>query len=385
MIIPPGGIARREEFAYSIKLYFGTNYGLRFLLNSGYNKYMKTALITGITGQDGSYLAEFLLEKGYNVHGIIRRSSSFNTERIDPIAERFNKNGAKLLQGHYGDLTDSSNLNRIMEIVKPDEIYNLGAQSHVKVSFEVPEYTADVDALGVLRFLDAIKASESDAKFYQASTSELFGKVQEIPQTETTPFYPRSPYGVAKLYAYWAIINYREAYNLFACNGILFNHESPRRGETFVTRKVTRAAARIKLGQQEKLSLGNLDAKRDWGYAPEFVEGMWLMLQQEKPDDFVLATGETHTVRELIERAFDYVGIEIGWEGDGENEQGIDRANGAVRVEIDPRYYRPTEVELLIGDASKAKRILNWEPKVKFEELVRIMVAADYDDLKKGT
>jgi GDPmannose 4,6-dehydratase len=344
---------------------------------------MKTALITGITGQDGSYLAEFLLEKGYNVHGIVRRSSSFNTERIDPIAERFNKNGAKLLQGHYGDLTDSSNLNRIMEIVKPDEIYNLGAQSHVKVSFEVPEYTADVDALGVLRFLDAIKASESHAKFYQASTSELFGKVQEIPQTEKTPFYPRSPYGVAKLYAYWAIINYREAYNLFACNGILFNHESPRRGETFVTRKVTQAAARIKLGQQEKLSLGNLDAKRDWGYAPEFVEGMWLMLQQEKPDDFVLATGETHTVRELIERAFDYVGIGIDWEGEGEKERGIDRANGAVRVEIDPRYYRPTEVELLIGDASKAKRILNWEPKVKFEELVRIMVAADYDDLKK--
>lgn len=337
----------------------------------------KKALITGITGQDGSYLAELLLEKGYEVHGIIRRASTFNTHRIDHLyRDRHNKDVRMFL--HYGDMTDSSNLNRLLERIEPDEIYNLAAQSHVKVSFEVPEYTAEVDALGTLRFLDAIKDTGLKTKFYQASTSELYGLVQEVPQTEKTPFYPRSPYGVAKLYAYWITVNYREAYGIFACNGILFNHESPRRGETFVTRKITMAAASIKAGLQEKLYLGNLDAKRDWGYAPVYVEGMWLMLQHHTPEDFVLATGETHTVREFATRAFAELGINIEWKGKGANEKGIDLATGRVLVEIDPNYYRPTEVDLLVGDATKAKRLLGWEPKVSFDELVRIMVNADW-------
>ena len=343
---------------------------------------MKKALITGITGQDGSYLAEFLLEKGYEVHGIIRRSSSFNTERIDPIVKKYNKEGLRLIQGHYGDLTDSSNLNRLLEKIRPDEIYNLGAQSHVKISFEIPEYTAEVDAVGVLRFLDAIKETEIKTRFYQASTSELYGKVQEIPQNENTPFYPRSPYGTAKLYAYWMVINYREAYNLFACNGILFNHESPRRGENFVTRKITLDACRIKLSLKDKLVLGNLDAKRDWGYAPEFVEGMWRMLQHQEAEDFVLATGETHTVREFAERAFKELDIVLDWKGNGVDEKGIETSSGRVLVEVDPSYYRPTEVDLLIGDYTKAKEKLNWEPKVKFDELVKIMIDADFKKIK---
>jgi len=344
---------------------------------------MKKALITGITGQDGSYLAELLLNKGYEVHGIIRRSSSFNTERIDPIVKKYNKDGLRLIQGHYGDLTDSSNLNRLLEKVRPDEIYNLGAQSHVKISFEIPEYTAEVDAIGVLRFLDAIKETEIKTKFYQASTSELYGKVQEVPQNENTPFYPRSPYGAAKLYAYWMVVNYREAYSIFACNGILFNHESPRRGENFVTRKITLEACRIKCGLQDKMILGNLDAKRDWGYAPEFVEGMWLMLQQEQPEDFVLATGETHTVREFVNKAFRQLEIELEWQGKGVNEKGIDKKTNRVLVEVNPRYYRPTEVDLLIGDYSKAKKKLNWEPKIKFDALIEIMVNADLEKIEK--
>jgi len=337
---------------------------------------MKKALITGVTGQDGSYLAELLLEKGYEVHGIIRRASTFNTKRIDHLYKDPHKENVNLFL-HYGDMTDSSNLNRILEKVEPDEIYNLAAQSHVKVSFEVPEYTAEVDGIGVLRFLDAIKEIGIKTKFYQASSSELYGKVREIPQTERTPFYPRSPYGVAKLYAYWIVKNYREAYNLFACNGILFNHESPRRGETFVTRKITRAACKIKLGLQKKVYLGNLNAKRDWGYAPEYCEGMWLMLQQDKPDDYILATGETHTVKEFCEKTFKKLDIDLDWTGKDENEKGIDKKNGNIIIEVDPRYYRPTEVEILIGDASKAKRELDWEPKVKFDELINIMVEAD--------
>ncbi len=343
---------------------------------------MKKALITGITGQDGSYLSELLLEKGYEVHGIIRRSSSFNTGRIDNL---FNNPDIhdKTFFLHYGDMTDSSNLNRILEKVKPDEIYNLAAQSHVKVSFEVPEYTAEVDGIGVLRFLDAIKEMGLNTKFYQASSSELYGKAQEMPQNETTPFYPRSPYGVAKLYSYWIVKNYREAYGLFACNGILFNHESPRRGGTFVTRKITTAAARIKLGLQDKLYLGNLNAKRDWGYAPEYCEGMWLMLQQDKPDDFVLATGETHTVREFCTLAFKELDIELEWHGENENEKGIDKKTGKIIVEVDPGYYRPTEVDILIGDASKAREKLGWQPKVKFEELIKIMVDADFKKVKR--
>ena len=343
---------------------------------------IKKALITGITGQDGSYLTELLLEKGYEVHGIIRRSSSFNTGRIDQLFNNPNIHD-KTLFLHYGDMTDSSNLNRILEKVQPDEIYNLAAQSHVKVSFEVPEYTAEVDGIGVLRFLDAIKERGLKTKFYQASSSELYGKVQEIPQTEKTPFYPRSPYGVAKLYAYWIVKNYREAYNLFACNGILFNHESPRRGGTFVTRKITRAAARIKLGLQDKLYLGNLNAKRDWGYAPEYCEGMWMVLQQDEPDDFLLATGETHTVREFCTLAFKELDIELEWNGKNENEKGIEKRTGQVLVEVDPGYYRPTEVDLLIGDASKAREKLGWQPKVKFEELIKIMVSADFQKVKK--
>ena len=343
---------------------------------------MKTALITGITGQDGSYLAELLLDKGYTVHGIVRRSSSFNTGRIDHLYNDPSLLNSRLFL-HYGDLTDSSNLNRLLERVQPDEVYNLAAQSHVKVSFEVPEYTAEVDAIGTLRFLDAIKETGVNTRFYQASTSELYGKVQEIPQSERTPFYPRSPYAVAKIYGYWIVVNYREAYGLYACNGILFNHESPRRGETFVTRKITRAAARIKAGLQQEVTLGNLGAKRDWGYAPEYVEAMWLMLQQDVPDDFVIATGETHTVRDFASVAFSELGIELAWEGEEEAEAGRDRATGAVLVTVNPAYYRPTEVEILIGDPSKAKEKLGWQPKVTFDELARMMARSDYEKVVK--
>ena len=338
---------------------------------------MKTALISGITGQDGSYLTELLLEKGYTVHGIIRRSSSFNTFRIDHLYH-----DPELLNNrfflHYGDLTDSSNLNRLVEKIHPDEIYNLGAQSHVQVSFEVPEYTAEVDGVGTLRFLDAIRETGIRTRFYQASTSELFGLAQEVPQTEKTPFYPRSPYAAAKLYAYWIVVNYREAYKLFACNGILFNHESERRGKTFVTRKISVAVANIMLGHQDILLLGNLDARRDWGYAPEYVEGMWRILQADTPDDFVLATNETHTVREFVEEAFRVLGEEIYWKGEGVDDQGFLKSSGKAVVGINPRYYRPTEVDLLLGDYAKAKAKLGWEPKVKFKELVKIMVEADF-------
>ncbi len=338
-------------------------------------------IISGITGQDGSYLAELLLQKGYEVHGIIRRSSSFNTGRIDHIIN--NKEYRDRFFFHHGDVTDTSNLNRIIEKVKPDEIYNLAAQSHVKVSFDLPDYTAQVDALGTLRFLDAIRETGVETKFYQASTSELYGKAQQVPQNEKTPFYPRSPYGVAKLYGYWIIINYREAYNLFACNGILFNHESPRRGETFVTRKITRAVARIKAGIQDNLYLGNLNAKRDWGYAPDYVEGMWRMLQQDTASDYVLATGETNSVKDFVDLAFKELNLDLEWEGEGLDEKGIEKKTGKERVLIDPDYYRPTEVEILKGDASKAKKELGWSPKVKFEELVYIMVKADYDKTNK--
>ncbi|MCH8475551.1 MAG: GDP-mannose 4,6-dehydratase [Opitutales bacterium] len=344
----------------------------------------KSAFITGITGQDGSYLAELLLAKGYTVHGMIRRSSSFNTGRIDHLFNDPEIHDQTLFL-HHGDLTDSSNLNRLLEKIRPDEIYNLGAQSHVKVSFEVPEYTAEVDGIGTLRFLDAIRETGVRTKFYQASTSELYGKVQEVPQTEKTPFHPRSPYGVAKLYAFWIIINYREAYGLHASNGILFNHESPRRGETFVTRKITRAAARIAAGLQEELLLGNLDAKRDWGYAPEYVEGMWRILQKDQPGDYVLATNETHTVREFTELAFAELGISLDWRGHGVEEKGIDAKTGETRVAVNPRYFRPAEVDLLIGDPSKASRELGWEPKTTFKELVRLMARADYEKvLKRG-
>ena len=342
---------------------------------------MKKALITGIAGQDGSYLAELLLEKNYEVHGIIRRSSSFNTGRIDHIIHDRETDGRFFF--HHGDLTDASNLNRLLEKIQPDEIYNLAAQSHVKVSFDIPDYTAQVDALGTLRFLDAIRETRINPRFYQASTSELFGKVQEIPQTEKTPFYPRSPYGVAKLYGFWIIVNYREAYGLYACNGILFNHESPRRGETFVTRKITRAAARIKAGLQDNLLLGNLNAKRDWGYAPEYVEGMWRMLQQPAPDDYVLATGEAHSVREFVDLTFKELDIELNWLGDGVDEKGIDGRTGRVLVSVDPEYYRPTEVELLIGNPGKAKEMLGWEPSIRFEELVRLMARADWEKVQK--
>ena len=342
---------------------------------------MKKALITGVTGQDGSYLAEILIEKGYEVHGLVRRSSSFNTGRINHIIN--DKQYKDQFFFHHGDVTDASNLNRILETVGPDEIYNLAAQSHVQVSFEIPDYTAQVDALGTLRFLDAIRETRLETKFYQASTSELFGKVQETPQKETTPFYPRSPYGVAKLYAYWIIVNYRESYDLFACNGILFNHESPRRGETFVTRKITRAAARIKEGLQDTLLLGNLNAKRDWGYAPEYCEGMWRMLQQEKPEDFVLATGEQHSVREFVELSFKELDIHIDWQGDRENEIGVDQTTGKTIVGINSKYYRPTEVETLLGDASKAKEVLGWEAKTPFSELVKMMVQSDWKKVKK--
>lgn len=390
---------------------------------------MKRALITGITGQDGSYLTEILLEKGYEVHGIIRRSSSFNTGRIDHLY-----NDPKILNKkmflHYGDLVDTSNLNRLLEKIEPDEIYNLAAQSHVKVSFQVPDYTAQVDALGTLRFLDAIReVGLKKVKFYQASTSELYGKAQEIPQSETTPFYPRSPYGVAKLYGYWIIVNYREAYNIFASNGILFNHESPRRGETFVSRKITRAASRIVAGLQKELTLGNLNAKRDWGFAPEYCEGMWRILQHKEADDFVLATGETKTVREFAVLTFKNLGIELEWKGKGENEKGVIKSinlekakklinystngtsgfltdgtsgsltekisylkdftsklkKGDTLIAIDPVYYRPTEVDLLIGDPSKAKRVLGWKAKTKFEDLVKLMIKSDMEKvLRRG-
>jgi len=341
----------------------------------------KIALLSGITGQDGSYLTELLLNKGYEVHGIIRRSSSFNTFRIDHLYKDESIIDKSLFL-HYGDLTDSSNLNRLVEKINPNEIYNLGAQSHVQVSFEVPEYTAEVDGIGTLRFLDAIRETGINTRFYQASTSELYGKVQEVPQSETTPFYPRSPYAVAKLYAYWIVVNYREAYNLFACNGILFNHESERRGKTFVTRKISVAVSKIVMGLQDTLYLGNLDAKRDWGYAPEFVEGMWKMLQADQADDFVLATGETHTVREFVEASFGALNEDIQWEGNGENEKGILTSSGKTVVVINPRYYRPTEVDLLIGDPSKAENKLGWKAKTKFTDLVKIMVEADYNKIK---
>lgn len=341
---------------------------------------MRKALITGITGQDGSYLTELLLGKGYEVHGILRPASIFTTERIDHLYNDPKIKDKKLFL-HWGDMTDSSNLNRILDKVQPDEIYNLAAQSHVKVSFDIPEYTADVDAVGTLRFLDAIKELQLKTRFYQASTSELYGKVAEIPQSEKTPFYPRSPYAAAKLYAYWVTVNYREAYDLFACNGILFNHESPRRGKTFVTRKITQAAAKIKAGLLDTVYLGNLDAKRDWGYAPEYVESMWLILQQDKPDDYVVATGETHTVREFCEHAFGELGMTLKWEGKDENEKGICVETGKTVVKVDEKYYRPTEVEILIGDPAKAKRILGWEPKTKFKELVKIMARADYEKI----
>ena len=342
---------------------------------------MKRALITGVTGQDGSYLAELLLKKNYKVHGIIRRSSSFNTGRIDHIIK--DEKYKDRFFFHHGDVTDASSLNRILEKIKPDEIYNLAAQSHVKVSFEIPDYTAQVDALGTLRFLDAIRETGVKTKFYQASTSELYGKVQEIPQNEKTPFYPRSPYGVAKLFAYWIIINYREAYNLFACNGILFNHESPRRGETFVTRKITRAGARIKEGFQEIVLLGNLNTKRDWGYAPEYVEGMWRMLQQDEPEDFVMATGVNHTIREFAELAFKELDIYIEWQGNGINEIGINTQTGKQIIGIDKNYYRPTEVDQLLGDPTKAKEKLDWESKTSFENLIKMMVRADWDKVKR--
>ena len=368
---------------------------------------MKKALITGITGQDGSYLTEILLENDYEVHGIIRKSSSFNTGRIDHLYSNKELLDKRLFL-HYGDLVDTSSLNRLLERIEPNEIYNLAAQSHVKVSFEVPDYTAQVDALGTLRFLDAIReVGLKKVKFYQASTSELFGKVQEIPQSEKTPFYPRSPYGVAKLYGFWIIVNYREAYDIFACNGILFNHESPRRGETFVTRKITRAVSRIAAGLQDMLLLGNLDAKRDWGYAPEYCRGMWMILQHPKAEDFVLATGQTHSVREFIELAFDNLGIRLSWKGKEKDERGVIESidwnksetlvdykrgkdkfrcsfnynlkPGDTLIGIDPVYYRPTEVDMLIGDPSKAEKLLGWKAEVKFPELISLMVKADLE------
>ncbi len=346
----------------------------------------KVALVTGVTGQDGSYLVELLLEKGYVVHGVKRRSSMFNTGRIDHLYQDQHESKVKFFL-HYGDLTDSTNLIRIIQETQPDEIYNLAAQSHVKVSFDSPEYTANADALGSLRILEAIRILklEKKTRFYQASTSEMFGHVQEIPQKETTPFYPRSPYGAAKVYAYWITKNYREAYGMYACNGILFNHESPLRGETFVTRKITRAAAKIHLGLQEKVFLGNLDAERDWGHAKDYVYGMWLMLQKEsgQADDYVLATGKKITVRSFVEFAFKEVGIDLVWEGKGVEEKGLNKSDGKVLVEVDPRYFRPTEVELLIGDASKAKKELGWEPKCSVEELVKEMVASDVELFKK--
>lgn len=344
----------------------------------------KVALITGITGQDGSYLAELLLEKGYEVHGIIRRASTFNTKRIDHLYQDPHEGDVSLFL-HYGDITDSSNLNRLIEKIQPDEIYNLAAQSHVGVSFNSPEYTAEATGVSTLRILDAIRETGVNTKFYQASTSELFGGLPDTaPQSEKTPFYPKSPYGVAKLYSYWITVNYRESYNIFACNGILFNHESPRRGETFVTRKITRAVAAIHLGMQDKLYLGNMDAKRDWGHAKDYVEGMWRILQQDNPQDYVLAMNETHTVREFVELAFAELGYEIVWEGTGIDEKGIDKNTGKVLVEVDPRYFRPAEVELLWGDSTKARTELGWEPKYSFMDLVKEMVASDLDEMKNG-
>jgi GDPmannose 4,6-dehydratase len=340
----------------------------------------RKALITGITGQDGAYLAELLLAQGYEVHGIKRRASSFNTERIDHLYQDPHEQGVRL-KLHYGDLTDATNLIRIVQQVQPDEIYNLAAQSHVAVSFETPEYTANSDALGTLRLLEAIRilGLEKKTRFYQASTSEMFGKVQEVPQRETTPFYPRSPYGAAKVYAYWITVNYREAYGLFACNGILFNHESPMRGETFVTRKVTQALARISLGLQDCLYLGNLDSLRDWGHARDFVRAQWLMLQQEQADDFVIATGEQHSVREFVSASGAELGMRIEWRGQGVAEQGVDAATGKVLVKVDPRYFRPTEVETLLGDPTKARQKLGWVPEVRFAQLVKEMVAGDLE------
>ena len=344
----------------------------------------KKALITGITGQDGAYLAELLLDKGYEVHGIKRRASLFNTDRIDHLYRDPHQENVRFFL-HYGDLSDSTNLIRIFQKVQPDEVYNLGAQSHVQVSFETPEYTANSDALGTLRLLEAIRilGMEKKVRFYQASTSELYGKVQETPQTEKTSFYPRSPYGVAKLYSYWIAVNYREAYGMFAANGILFNHESPLRGETFVTRKITRAAARIKMGLQDAVYLGNLEARRDWGFAGDYVEAMWRILQADEPDDYVVATGRAHSVREFVEAAFSRAGMRIEWKGEGTDEVGIDADSGREVVKIDPRYFRPTEVELLLGDASKAKAELGWQPAVDFDELVGMMVDADLQEQEK--
>jgi GDPmannose 4,6-dehydratase len=354
----------------------------RDLFRSG--ELAKTALITGITGQDGAYLAEFLLAKGYKVHGVKRRASSFNTDRIDHLYQDPHEKDLRL-ELHYGDLTDSTNLIRIIQEVQPDEIYNLAAQSHVAVSFETPEYTANSDALGTLRVLEAIRILGLDSKtrFYQASTSEMFGKVQEIPQRETTPFYPRSPYGAAKVYAYWITVNYREAYGLFACNGILFNHESPMRGETFVSRKITRALTRIKVGLQETLHLGNLDSRRDWGHARDYVRAQWLMLQQERPEDFVIATGKQYSVRDFVLAAGSLLGMKIEWQGDGVDEVGIDAVTGRKLVRVDPRYFRPTEVETLLGDATKARQKLGWSAEVSFSELVAEMVESDLDLAKR--
>jgi GDPmannose 4,6-dehydratase len=346
---------------------------------------MKTALITGVTGQDGAYLSRLLLAKGYNVHGLKRRASSFNTQRVDHIYAEPQDVHARF-HLHYGDLTDSTNLIRIIQEVQPDEIYNLAAQSHVQVSFETPEYTGNSDALGTLRLLEALRIlkMESKVRFYQASTSEMYGKVQAIPQDENTPFYPRSPYGVAKLYGHWITVNYREAYGIHASSGILFNHESPIRGETFVTRKITMAVAKIHEGQQDKLFLGNLGAERDWGFAGDYVEGMWLMLQQNEPDDYVLATGEKHTVREFCQLAFARIGINLEWRGEGVHEAGVDPATGRELVVVDPRYFRPTEVELLVGNASKAQKVLGWKPRVSFNELVDMMVDADVNAVQSG-
>jgi GDPmannose 4,6-dehydratase len=344
----------------------------------------KKALITGITGQDGAYLAEFLLKKGYEVHGIKRRASSFNSARVDHLYRDPHEESVRFLM-HYGDLTDATNLIRIIQQIQPEEIYNLAAQSHVQVSFETPEYTANADALGALRILEALRilGLEKTTRFYQASTSEMFGKVQETPQNENTPFYPRSPYGAAKVYAYWITVNYREAYNIFACNGILFNHESPIRGETFVTRKITRAVARIKLGLQERFFLGNLDSKRDWGHALDYVEAMWLMVQEDHPQDYVIATGESHSVREFVESAFREVGIGVSWKGSGVDEVGLDAKTGKSLVKIDSRYFRPTEVDFLLGDAGKAKRNLGWEPRISFGELVKMMVREDLREAER--
>lgn len=350
------------------------------------NSSRKVALVTGITGQDGSYLAELLLDKGYDVHGIIRRSSTFNTGRIEHLYLDPKSHMEGKMKLHYGDMTDSSCLVKIIGSVRPTEVYNLAAQSHVKISFDLSEYTAEVDGVGTLRLLDAIRTCklENSVRFYQASTSELYGKVVEIPQRETTPFYPRSPYACAKLYAYWIVTNYREAYNMYACNGILFNHESPRRGENFVTRKITRSVAKIAIGSLDCIQLGNLDSKRDWGHAKDYVEAMWLMLQQDVPQDFVIATGEMHSIREFVEKSFSHIGINIVWEGKGLNEVGKEEATNIIRVRVNAKYFRPTEVELLLGDATKAKTILGWTPKVNFQQLVHDMMEADLELMKKN-